>query len=78
MEMSTVPDTLKEFCAASTMRDMLFKLAKKDNITYEQALLKFTVSPIYEALFDFETAVWKEGPDYLMSLYERYLSRIAG
>ena len=69
METSSVPDTLKEFCAASTMRDMLFKLAEKDGITYEQALLRFALSPVYEALFDFETAVWKEGPDYLMSLY---------
>ena len=48
---------------------MLFKLAEKDGITYEQALLRFALSPVYEALFDFETAVWKEGPDYLMSLY---------
>jgi len=74
-EASTVPDTLKEYCAASTMRMMLFELSEKDHITYEQALLKFAVSPIYETLFDFETAVWKEGPVYLMSLYEDYLSR---
>lgn len=75
MEASTVPDTLKEFCAASTMRIMLFDLAEREHITYEQALLKFAVSPIYETLFDFETAVWKEGPVYLMFLYDDYLSR---
>mgnify|MGYP004512827269 FL=1 len=69
---NTVPDNLKEWCACVTMRDMLLKLAEKKQITYEEALLQFTASPTYEALFDFSTAIWKEGPDYLFDMYERY------
>lgn len=71
METQKVSDELKEWCASVTMRDMLFNLAKQENITYEEALLKFTASPIYSALYDFETGIWKEGPDYLLDLYER-------
>ena len=33
-------------------------------------MLQFTESATYETLFDFDTAVWKEGPDYLLDVYE--------
>lgn len=71
MATQNVSNELKEWCASVTMRDMLFKLAKQENITYEEALLKFTASPIYNALYDFKTDIWKEGPDYLLDLYEQ-------
>lgn len=37
-------------------------------------LLRFTQFRIYDALFDFDTEIWKEGPDYLVSLYDQCAS----
>ena len=48
---------------------MLLKLSDKTNKPFDKLLLEFTKSPTYEALFDFETEIWKEGPDYLLELY---------
>jgi len=43
--------------------------------SYEEALLRFTSSRAYEALFDFDTEIWKEGSDYLLSLYDYCTSK---
>ena len=45
-------------------------LAAREKIPYEEALLRFTSSRAYEALFDFDTEIWKEGSDYLLNLYD--------
>lgn len=31
----------------------------------------------YDALFDYETGIWMEGPDYLMNLFEDALDAVA-
>lgn len=33
-------------------------------------LLCFANSKVYGALFDYDTGIWKESPDYLLSLYD--------
>ena len=33
-------------------------------------MLAFSTSRTYSDLFDFDTQIWKEGPDYLRGLYE--------
>ena len=71
-----ITDELKEWCATSTMRDMLFVLAEKKDIPYEDALIEFSDSPIYDLLFDYESGMWKEGPDYLLATYEDYLKNL--
>ncbi len=65
-----VSDEVKEACAILTMRDMVQYLADREHISYENAMFCFTDSPVYEALFEFDTAVWKEGPVYLLDLYD--------
>ena len=45
-------DSQKESCAVSLMRDTVEALSLRDNISYEEALLRFTSSKIYSALFD--------------------------
>ena len=47
-------------------------LAEKEYISYEKAMLKFTDSKIYDALFDFDTEIWKESSVYLLDLYFAY------
>ena len=72
MEMSNYnfTDTQKESCAVSLMRDTVEELALRDTISYEDALLRFTNSKVYEALFDYDTGIWRESPDYLLNLYD--------
>ncbi len=60
----------KNGCAIALMKRMLIKYSQKHNTTFEEAMMKFTDSPAYDALFDFDTEIWKEGPDYLMQLFE--------
>lgn len=67
-----VTQNQKELCAVTTMRDMADLLAQEKNISYDEALFLFTSSNIYDALFDFETEIWKESPIYLLDLYKRF------
>ena len=53
-------DSQKESCAVSLMRDTVEALSLRDNISYEEALL----------LFDYDTGIWRESPDYLLNLYD--------
>jgi len=50
-------DSQKESCAVSLMRDTVEALSLRDNISYDEALLRFTSSKIYS-------------PDYLLNLYD--------
>lgn len=70
MPANSVSDKRKNACAVNLMRSMLVKYAQKHNVPFEDAMLQFTESATYETLFDFDTAVWKEGPDYLLDAYE--------
>lgn len=72
MEMSNYNfnDTQKESCAVSLMRDTVEALSLRDAISYEDALLRFTRSKVYGALFDYDTGIWRESPDYLLNLYD--------
>lgn len=66
--------TSKEQCAMVTMRMMLQDYAADNNISEEEALHLFSSTCVHEALFDFDTWVWMEGPDYLRGLFEQALA----
>lgn len=70
MQDNMVTAEQKEFCALTTMRTMLEQYSLKKHISFEDALLAFSKTYAYDALFDFETGIWKEGPDYLASIFE--------
>ena len=63
-------DAQKESCAVTAMRDAVLALSARESIPYEEALLRFTSSRVYNALFDYSTEIWKESSDYLLSLYD--------
>ena len=63
-------DSQKESCAVSIMRDAIEELSARDGISYEDALFRFANSKVYGALFDYDTGVWRESADYLLSLYD--------
>jgi hypothetical protein len=71
---NSTPERQMESCAVSTMRRMIEKYSDKKGIPFEDAFFQFTQSYIYTALFDYQTGIWMEGPDYLMALYEESLS----
>lgn len=49
---------------ANAMQDLAAK-TEKDVATVRSAIIE---SPAFEALHNFETGLWKEGPDYFVSL----------
>lgn len=74
---SDFTDAQKESCAVEIMRDTVEELSLRDGIPYEEALLCFTKSKIYDALFDYETGIWRESADYILNLFD-YCSTEAG
>ena len=54
---------------------MLEKYSKNHNISFNNALNLFTKSKTYVALHDFDTLIYREGPDYLLELFERELKQ---
>lgn len=67
--------TQKETCAVISMRDAAALMAREKQISYEDALLLFADSRIYDALFDFDTGIWKESPEYLLDLYNKFADK---
>lgn len=63
---------IKEYC----MHNLVFMVVEKLHTRYFQyseidLMSEFSQSRTYALLFDSETGLWKEGPDYIISLYER-------
>lgn len=71
---TTISDETKEACAIETMHCMVRQYAANHGISFEDAFFAFATASTYQALFDFDTAVWKEGPEYIRSLFEKSLS----
>ncbi len=70
-----VTDEQREHCALSTMRMAVAEYARQKGLSFEEAFLLFSRSPVYRMLFDFETALWKEGPHYVLALFEKSTTR---
>ena len=66
----------KEATAITVMRCMLITFAEEKHIPFEQAMLTFTESRTYNDLFDYDTQIWKEGPEYLRGLYDEELNTV--
>ena len=67
---TSVSEEQKEATAITVMRCMLVSYAEEKGIPFEDAILAFSRSSTYEDLFDFDTAIWREGPTYLRALYD--------
>lgn len=67
-----ITDKQRETCAIIVMRDAVAEIAKQENLSYDEAMVRFVSSRVYEALFDYETGIWKESPVYILDLYEKY------
>ena len=62
----------KECAAAAILADTVEILTERAHISCEEALLRLSLSPAYDALYDYETGIWKLSVEYLISLYNHY------
>lgn len=61
------PDVMTQ-CADLIFTDAVQDLARKTGKPIGEIRAAALRSAAYEALYDFETGLWKEGPDYFASL----------
>ncbi len=69
-----IGDEQKNAAAIMLLQMVLEKYSEKHSISIEEALTMFVSTPIYNAIFDFDTELWKEGPDYILDLLEKQVS----
>lgn len=67
-----VEPRIKRFCANLIFTIAIQYLADRDGITVDMARKKMIHSKIYDALFDYETGLWGQGPVYLLSTYDLF------
>lgn len=75
---NTISDEQKELCAISVMRTMLNDYSVKAERPFDELFYQFVDSATYEALLDYQTGLWAEGPDYLRAVYVDELLRRQG
>lgn len=61
----------KRFCANLILTDAIMDMAKEDGITWQEARSKIINSNAYAALYDLETGLWGNGPDYFRDFYKK-------
>ena len=60
----------KTFCADLILTDAIMDMAEEEGITLQEARSKFIKSKAYDALYDFETGLLANGPDYFRAFYK--------
>ena len=68
--MIEISTKLAESAALAVLQRALEKYSEKQGISYEDALSEFSHSKTYKELFDFDSLLWTQGPDYLVAVYE--------
>lgn len=63
-------DSLRYACADMLLADSIATLANRLGISTDESRNRIVDSGAYDALYDLETELWKEGPDYFLSFYE--------
>lgn len=61
----------KRFCADLILTDAILDMAEEDGITWQEARSKIINSNAYTALYDLETGLWGNGPDYFRDFYKK-------
>ena len=60
----------KVFCAELILTAAIMDMAEDEGISRQEARSRIINSPAYEALYNFDTGLWTEGPDYFRSFYQ--------
>lgn len=61
----------KKFCADLILTDAIMDMAAEEDITWQEARGKIINSRAYTDLYDFETGLWANGPDYFRDYYSK-------
>lgn len=64
---------LKRFCADLILTDAIMDMADEEGIILQEARNKIINSNAYAALYDFETGLWENGPDYFRDFLQRMI-----
>ena len=63
----------KRFCADLILTDAIMDMADEEGIILQEARNKIINSNAYIALYDFETGLWENGPDYFRDFFRRMI-----
>ena len=74
MRMSEIERLQIENGIVFLVEEMLEEFCEKHGVAFDGALDAFTRSDTYLALYNFDTALYREGPQYLMQWYEEELA----
>ena len=70
IEKSTMDNEQKVFCAELILTAAIMDMAEDEGISRQEARSRIINSPAYDALYNFDTGLWTEGPDYFRSFYQ--------
>ena len=59
----------KKFTADRVLTMAAQMLAAEQEISGTNALVKLIKSPVYDAIYDLETGMWREGPSNILEAY---------
>ena len=62
----------KKFTADRAITMAAQMLAAEQEISGIDALVKLIKSPVYDAIYDLETGMWREGPSNILEAYQAY------
>ena len=60
----------KVFCAELILTAAIMDMAEDEGIIRQEARSRIINSPAYDALYNFDTGLWAQGPDYFRSFYQ--------
>ena len=63
----SIKETTADLLLVMAIEDM----AKQDKISIAKARHKLITSKTYNSLYNFDTALWKEWPDYIRAYYDK-------
>lgn len=61
----------KKFCADLILTDAIMDMAEEEGIPWQEARRRIINSEAYTALYNFETGLWSNGPDYFRDYYSK-------
>ena len=62
---------IRTACADMILADAIKDMSEEKGITQEEARDALLGSKAYHCLYDFDTKLWMEGPDYFRDFYQK-------
>ena len=62
----------KKACADMTLANAIEDMSRYDKVPLAEARNIILESKAYDCLYNFETGMWMEGPDYLRDIVKKY------